>query len=85
MERDAAVIREMYPVFAHGDIAAVLRALAPQLQWIEAEGFPSAATYTTPEEVRHHVFMRLAADWRGFRAVPREFACDANAIVAIGE
>ena len=60
MQSDLDVIRGMYSAFSRGDVASVLAALAPEIVWIEAEGFPSAGTYTTPDAVLHKVFMRLA-------------------------
>lgn len=85
MQTDLDVIRGMYSAFARGDIPSVLAALAPQIVWIEAEGFPSAGTYTTPDAVLHNVFMRLGAEWDDFGAVPKEYVCDGQTVVAIGD
>lgn len=57
MQSDLEVIREMYSAFSRADVASVLAALAPQVVWIEAEGFPSAGRYTTPDAVLHKVFI----------------------------
>jgi ketosteroid isomerase-like protein len=40
MRSEIDVIRGMYPTFGRGDVASVLAALAAQIVWIEAEGFP---------------------------------------------
>jgi ketosteroid isomerase-like protein len=85
MQTNADVIRAMYSAFARGDVGSVLGALAPQIVWVEAEGFPSGGTYTTPDAVLHKVFMRLAAEWDAFRAVPNEYVCDGQTVVAIGD
>ena len=84
MQSKLDVIRGMYSAFARGDVASVLAALAPQIVWIEAEGFPSAGTYTTPDAVLHKVFARLAAEWEAFTAVPHEYVCEGQTVVAIG-
>lgn len=85
MQSELDVIRGMYSAFARGDVASVLATLAPQIVWIEAEGFPSAGTYTTPDAVLHKVFMRLAAEWEAFTAAPHQYVCQDQTVVAIGE
>jgi ketosteroid isomerase-like protein len=85
MQNNLDVIRGMYSAFARGDVPGVLGTLNPEIVWIEAEGFPSAGTYTTPDAVLHNVFMRLVADWDGFSAAPVEFICDGQKVVAIGD
>lgn len=85
MQRTLEVIQGMYSAFSRGDVAAVLAKLAPEVVWIEAEGFPSAGTYTTPDAVLHNVFMRLVADWGSFCATPHEYVCDGQSVVAIGD
>lgn len=85
MPNDLDVIRGMYAAFARGDVAGVLATLAPDLQWVEAEGFPSGGTYTTPDDVLQKVFVRLVAEWEGFSAAPRDYVCDGHSVVAIGD
>jgi ketosteroid isomerase-like protein len=85
MQSALDTVRGMYSAFARGDVSSVLAALAPEIVWIEAEGFPSAGTYTTADAVLHKVFMRLAAEWDGFGAVPQECVCQGQTVVAIGD
>lgn len=85
MRTDLDVIRGMYAAFARGDVGSVLASLGSQIVWIEAEGFPSAGTYTTPDAVLQKVFLRLGAEWDAFGAVPKEYVCDGQTVVAIGD
>ena len=85
MKSNLDVIRGMYSAFERGDVAGVLGTLSPEIVWIEAEGFPSAGTYTTPDAVLHNVFMRLVDEWDGFSAAPQEFVSDGQSVVAIGD
>jgi ketosteroid isomerase-like protein len=85
MQTELDVIRGMYSAFARGDVGSVLASLASEVVWIEAEGFPSAGTYTTPDAVLHKVFMRLADEWDAFGAQPQEYVCDGRTVVAIGD
>ena len=41
-------VREIYAAFARGDLSAVLAALAPNVSWTEAEGFPYGGTFVGP-------------------------------------
>jgi ketosteroid isomerase-like protein len=85
MQTDLEVVRGMYSAFARGDIAAVMAALAADILWVEAKGFPTAGAYTTPDDVLHKVFVRLGSEWDGFSATPREYVCDGSSVVAIGQ
>lgn len=78
-------VRRLYTAFARGDVPAVLGALAPDVRWTEAEGFPHGGTYIGPDAVLHNVFMPLAAEWQGFAAVPQEFIADAGTVVVLGD
>lgn len=87
-EREAAnveLVQGIYDAFAEGDVPTVLAALAPEVRWTEAEGFPYAGTYTGPETVRDRVFARLGSEWDGYRAEPSEFIADGETVVALGE
>ncbi len=85
MQTNVDVVRRMYSAFARGDVASVLAALAPEIVWIEAEGFPGGGTYTTPDAVLHNVFMRLVAEWDAFGAAPLDYICDGQTVVVVGD
>src|SRR5262245_45478823 len=85
MQNNLDVVCGMYSAFARGDVAGVLATLAPEIVWIEAEGFPSAGTYLTPESVLNNVFVPLATEWNAFHAAPGEYICNGQSVVAIGE
>lgn len=85
MTEHARMIQDLYEAFTRGDVPTVLGALAPDIQWTEAEGFPYGGTYVGPDAVLQNVFMKLGAEWDGFAAVPREFVADAETVVALGD
>lgn len=64
------IIKGLYDAFATGDVAAVLGAFDPNIEWTEAAGFMYGGTYNGPDGVLASVFMRLATEWEGFGAVP---------------
>ena len=78
-------VKGLYAGFASGDVAAVLGALDPAIEWTEAEGFPYGGTYVGRDAVLANVFMKLATEWDGYMAVPSEYVCQGDTVVAIGE
>lgn len=85
MAETADTVRQLYAAFARGDVPAVLGALASDVRWTEAEGFPHGGTYIGPDAVLHNVFMTLNAEWDRFAAVAQEFVADASTVVVLGD
>lgn len=79
-----AIIRGLYEAFARGDVSAVLQALAPNVSWTEAEGFPHGGTYRGPQSVLENVFIPLGAEWQSFSAAPEEFVAQGDTVVSLG-
>ena len=84
MASNVDVIRGVYESFARGDVPGVLEALARNIRWTEAEGFPYAGTYTGPDAILENVFMRLGTEWDGYAAVPQEFVAQSDRVIALG-
>lgn len=63
---------------------AFLAALAPDVEWTEAAGFPYAGTYRGVDEIVQNVFARLGSEWEGFRAEIEKFHDAGDAIIATG-
>lgn len=78
-------IRCLCEAFARGDVPAVLAALAQDVSWTEAEGFPYGGTYSGPDAVLAGVSMRLGTEWEGYAAVPHEFVAQGDTVVSLGE
>jgi len=57
---------------------ALVAALAPDVEWTEAAGFPYGGTYHGADEIVKNVFERLGAEWENFRV-------DAEAIYDAGD
>jgi hypothetical protein len=85
MKSAVDAVKSVYAGFASGDVASVLGALDPAIEWTEAEGFPYGGTYVGRDAVLANVFMKLATDWDGFAAVPSEYVCEGDTVVALGE
>jgi uncharacterized protein len=51
MATNTEIIQDAYASFATGDVPAALGALADDIQWTEADGFPLAGTYVGRQAV----------------------------------
>jgi ketosteroid isomerase-like protein len=71
-EQNVNTVKAMYDAFGRGDVPSVINALAPDIEWLEAENFIYADgnPYIGPNAVLEGVFMRIAADWDGFAVAP---------------
>ena len=74
----------MYESFASGDIAAVTSALADDIAWTEADGFPLAGTYIGPQAVIENVFMRLGQFSDNWGVIVDRLVADGDTVVADG-
>ena len=84
MASNTEIIESVYASFAQGDVPAVLGAMADDIQWAEADGFPLAGTYVGPQAVLEGVFMRLGEIGDEFAATPDQIVADGDTVVALG-
>jgi len=80
-------IQAAYAAFANNDPTVLFGAMAPDIQWYEAEGNPLADRnpYVGAQAVGEGVFGRLLAAIDGFTAVPdRVVDGGANDVIALG-
>ena len=80
-----ATIQSLYAAFARGDVPGVLGALAADVHWTEADGFPYPGSFVGPQAVLENVFMKLGTEWEGYAAVPQEYVVQGETVVALGE
>ncbi|BCB76613.1 nuclear transport factor 2 family protein [Phytohabitans flavus] len=78
------VVRAHYGRMASGDVPGALATLSPDVEWVEAAGFPYAGTYHGPEAVVENVFARIGAEWDGFKVVPDVIVGDGDVVAALG-
>src|ERR1700734_3122322 len=84
MATNKEIVENAYASFATGDVPAALGAMADDIQWTEAEGFPLAGTYVGHQAVVEGVFMRLAEIGDDFAVVPEQFVADGDTVVILG-
>ena len=78
------LIRGTYEGSSEDNGRNLLAALAPDVEWTEAEGFPYAGTYVGPDAIIAGVFQRLGAEWVGYRADVHSFLEDGDHVAAFG-
>jgi ketosteroid isomerase-like protein len=84
MASNKEIIEKAYASFATGDVPAARGAMADDIQWTEADGFPLAGTYVGPQAVLEGVFMRLGEIGDDFAVEPEQFVADGDIVVALG-
>ena len=82
-EQSVEVVKGVYEAFGRGDVPAVLGAMAPDIEWHEADGMPYGGVYRSPDEVAQNVFGPLVEDVPDFALAPEEYipAGDTVAVV----
>jgi hypothetical protein len=81
------MMKDLYAAFGRGDIPTVLAVMDPGIEWHEAEGnpyHPGDQVWRGPDAVMQNLFVRLATEWDGFTAHPREFYDAGPAVVVEG-
>jgi ketosteroid isomerase-like protein len=84
MATNKEIVENAYAGFAAGDIPAALGAMADDIQWTEADGFPLAGTYVGPQAVLEGVFMRLGEIGDDYAVLPERFVADGDTVVVLG-
>jgi ketosteroid isomerase-like protein len=84
MADNGTMISGMYAAFAKGDVPAVLAGFDSNIEWRDADGFPTGGTYIGPDAVLNGVFMPLVTDWDGFTVTADEVVVSGERVVALG-
>ena len=84
MLSNLAAVRSTYEGSSVENGARLGALLDPDVEWIEAAGFPYGGTYRGPDAVRAGVFARLGSEWDQYRAVADAFYDAGDTIVVTG-
>ena len=69
------IVKGVYEAFGRGDIATVLGAMDPAIEWRPAEGnpyMPSGEPWVGPDAVLSQLFMRIGTRLGRFRGPPEQ-------------
>ena len=78
-------IQGLYQAFGEGDVAAVVGAMDPNIEWREAESnpyMPSGEPWIGPDAIVENLFAKLVTEWDAFTVYPKDFH-DAGSTVVI--
>jgi len=79
-----SLLKNLYDAFGRGDIASVLGAMSPEIEWYEAESnpyMPSGKAWVGPDAVLNNLFMKLGVEWDGFTVRPKFFHDAGNSVI----
>jgi len=85
-QENVTTVRNLYDLFAKGDVPTVLAGFDPEIEWNEAENFPYADgnPYIGPNAVLEGVFMRLGSEWDYWKLDIGEVLDAGESVVAMG-
>jgi hypothetical protein len=83
---NAALVRGIYDNFAQGNIAQVLAALDPGIEWVESDdpALPHHGTHRGPDAVAAHVFGMVMTHFDEFAVVPQRIHDAGDHIIVEG-
>jgi ketosteroid isomerase-like protein len=84
MTTNLDIIRATYEGSSEENGKSLVAALAPDVKWTEAAGFPYAGTYIGPEEIMTNIFQRLATEWIDYQAKVHTYLADVDRVAAFG-
>jgi uncharacterized protein len=82
-EDSVDVVRGVYEAFGRGDVAAVLGAMADDVEWHEAEGMPYGGVYRGGQAVAENVFGPIIRDVPNFAVSPDEIIGSGNTVAVV--
>ncbi|MDX5892533.1 nuclear transport factor 2 family protein [Rubrobacter radiotolerans] len=77
-------VRKMYRLFAERDNEGLRHLFAPEIEWVQMEGFPGGDRYVGVDAVFGGAFAELRENWEGWRAVVERYLAADEAVVALG-
>jgi ketosteroid isomerase-like protein len=83
MATNKEIVENAYASFAKGDVPAALSAMADDIQWTEADGFPWRARTSVPRRCSKGCSCGLGEIGDDFAVMPEQFVADRDTVVAL--
>lgn len=80
-----ATVRALYDAFARRDRAGILAVMAPDIAWVQNDGFPNGGTHVGAEHVVDDVLGRFRTEWSAWRVTIREYLPSGGTVVVLGD
>jgi hypothetical protein len=82
-EGSVDVVRGVYEALGRGDVAAVMGAMADDVEWHEAEGMPYGGVYRGGQAVAENVFGPIIRDVPNFAVSPEELIGSGDTVAVV--
>jgi ketosteroid isomerase-like protein len=82
-ERSVDTVTEVYEAFARGDVAAVLGAMADDIEWHEADGMPYGGVHRGGQAIAENVLGPITTDVVDFTVTPERLIAEEGTVVAV--
>lgn len=79
------VVKRMYEAFGANDRDTILALFAPDIEWVQNEGFPGGGRHFGAEAVLDNVFAKFRREWNVWQASVVEWLDAGEVVVAVGE
>ena len=84
MTTNKEIIAGAYASFAKGDVPSVVALMDPEIEWIQAEGWPLNGTMVGPQAIVDGVFMRLGEIGENFSVDVTQLVAEGDTVVGLG-
>jgi len=82
---NVTLIQSLYDAFGKHDWPTIRKLLAPDIEWIQNEGFPGGGRHVGVDTVLENVLANFRTNWISWQAVVSEWLDAGQTIVALGE
>jgi ketosteroid isomerase-like protein len=76
-------VTEVYEAFARGDVAAVLGAMADDIEWHEADGMPYGGVHRGGQAIAQNVLGPITTDVVNFAVTPERLIAEEVTVVVV--
>ena len=85
-QQNVELMRGLYAAFAKGDVPGVMGAMAPDIEWREAEGsiFAGGNPYIGANAILNGVLIKLATEWEKYAVTPAHFHDAGDNVIVTG-
>lgn len=78
------IVKAHYAASARGDLDGMVADFAPDIEWVECAGFPTAGTYHGVQAVIEGVFGPTVATWDQFAVHVDILVADGETVIMVG-
>jgi ketosteroid isomerase-like protein len=80
------LVQSLYDAFARADVATVLEAFAPDMEWREAENFiyGEGKPFLGPQAILQGALLPFVTEWEGFSVTPENMVAEGGTVIVLG-